>query len=124
MPSASFPEYGRTWSTLPEMIEIAGCIVTHNTTPTIARGKGFTVAKAGTGVYRITFNKKLGRIISAAGIYCNEGTARILKKKKRVDGDNFVDFLFENTSGAATEPGATDEFEFSVKAMRIRLPQV
>jgi hypothetical protein len=124
MATESFPEYGRTWSTLPETITIPGRIVTHNTTPTIAAGKGFKVAKNGTGVYKITLNKKMGRIISAVGIYCNEGTARILKKKKRTDGDNFVEFLFENTSGAATEPGATDEFEFVIVAMRIKLPQV
>lgn len=121
---AGFPEYGRSWSTLPETITIAGRIVTHNTTPTIAAGKGFTVAKNGTAVYKITFNKKLGRIISAVGVYCNSGTARILKKKKRTDGDNFVEFLFEDTSGSAAEPGATDEFEFNIQAMRLRLPQV
>lgn len=124
MSSASFPEYGRTWSTLPETIMIPGRIVTHNTTPTIAAGKGFTVAKNGTAVYKITLNKKLGRIISAIPVYCNAGTARIVKKKIRTDGDNFVEFLFENTSGSATEPGATDELEFVIFAMRLKLPQV
>lgn len=124
MPSLSFPEYGRLWSTLPETIVISGRIVTNNTTPTIAAGKGFTVAKNGTAVYKITLNKKMGRIISAYGIYCNAGTARILKKKKRTDGDNFVEFLFENTSGTATEPGDTDELEFTIVAMRVKLPQV
>ncbi len=124
MPSLSFPEYGRTWACLPETIAISGRIVTNNTTPTIAAGKGFTVAKNGTAVYKITLNKKMGRIISAVGIYCNSGTARILKKKKRTDGDNFVEFLFENTSGSAAEPGDTDELEFTINAMRVKLPQV
>lgn len=109
---------------MPESAFVSGTIVTHNTTPTIAAGKGFTVAKNGTARYRVTFNANIPRVIGCVGIYCNAGTARIMKKIPHVEGSNFVEFIFEDTSAVATEPGATDQFEFIAHVMMTKLPKV
>lgn len=109
---------------MKEMVIIAGTIVTENTTPTIAAGKGFTVAKNGTGHYRITFNRKVPRIIAAVGQYSNTTTPRLLKKVAHTEGNNYVEFVFEDTSGSAAEPGVTDQLEFIVIGMLVKLPKV
>ncbi len=109
---------------MKEAVFIAGTIVTENTTPTIAAGKGFTVTKNGTAHYRITFNRKVPRIIAAVGIYANTTTALILKKVPHTEGNNYVEFVFENTSGTASEPAVTDQFEFIILGMTVKLPKV
>jgi hypothetical protein len=108
---------------MPEAAIVAGVITTENTTPVVAAGRGFTVAKNGTGRYKITFNQVFPKIVSAVGQYSSAaGTARLLKKIKYTAGDNFIEFLFENTSGVAAEPGATDQLEFIAVVMTASLP--
>jgi hypothetical protein len=117
--AASFPEYIKLFSTLPETLLISGRILLHNTTPTVVAGKGFTVAKNGTAIYRITFNKNMGRVVAAFPSYTGTD-ARLVKKVAHVEGRNYVEFRFENTSAAATEPGATGELEFLVVCTRTK----
>jgi hypothetical protein len=116
---ASFPEYVKLFSTLPETLLIPGRVLLDNTTPTVVAGKGFTVSKNGTGVYRITLNKNMGRIVVALPSYTGTD-ARLVKKVAHVEGRNYVEFRFENTSAAAAEPGATGELEFLIVCTRTK----
>lgn len=119
--AGSFSEYGRLYATLPDVIIVPGAIVTHNTTPTIARGKGFTTSKNGTAIYRVTLNKKMGRVLFAVGILTGT-TAVFLKKVAYSAGNNYVEFRVENASAVATEPAATAELEFIIIATRTKAP--
>ena len=124
MASPTWNQYDVIRTNMPNVLLTGGTIGTNNATPTVIAGKNFTVSKNGTAHYRITFNRKLPRFISAVGIYCNTGTALILKKVPHTEGNNFVEFVFENTSGTATEPGNSDQFEFMVFNMTHKLPKV
>lgn len=115
MPTGSFPRHGQQPSTNHFSTHIIGGALVTASTPTVARGKGFTVTKPGTGRYLVTFNQNTGNIVSAVGTLRQAaGAANFLKGPKYTKTDNAVEFRVENASGTASDPGATDEIDFVI----------
>jgi len=117
MPTASKPRFGKQPSTnSPTTHFISGALVTA-ASPTVARGKGFTVSKPATGRFLVTINGGMGRIVAAVGTLRQAaGAANFLKGPKYVSTDDAVEFRVENASGTATDPGTTDEIDFIISA--------
>lgn len=104
---------------------LAGTIVTHATTPTRKRGKGFVPTKNGTGVYRVTWNRNAEFIGGSAILMKPAGEAVFLAAPIYTAGANYVEFRVENSSGAATNAAATDEIAFVLALQTVRgLPTV
>lgn len=124
MPTTPHPEYPFGFTNLPAGKIYAGTIVTDSTTPTVKRGKGFTVSKAGVGRYLITLNRSPGRLVCAVGTLRKAaGAATFLTGPQLVPASgNQVEFRVENASGAATNAGNTDEIDFFIFVLRDKLP--
>ncbi len=114
MPTASQPKYRGSFKNLPDLYDLHGAVVTA-ASPTRLKGKGFTVSKQGTGVFRITFNQKMVTVISAIGfLRKSAGEAVWLSGPQYVAGNNYVDFRVENSSATATDPNVADVIEFTI----------
>lgn len=96
-----------------EGLILSGCIVTDSTTPTRKRGKGYTVSKPSTGVYRVTWNKN-AVLIGASGLLHKvaDSEARFLAGAIYVAGNNYIDFRTESAAGTAANAADTDEISF------------
>lgn len=124
MPTASFPKYQGGFQNGPSLLTIVGAIVTA-ASPTRLKGKGFTVSKPGTGIFRITFNQKVPSVMKATGILRKAaGSATFLTGPLYVEGNNYVDFRIENASGTATDPGTSDVIEFDIVVPTTKLSWV
>lgn len=124
MPSLSFPKVGQITGNLPHLHLIAGALVTA-ASPTRLKGKGFTVSKTSTGVFRVTFNQKVPYVISALGTLRQAaGAANFLKGPVTSDSNNYVEFRVENASGAATDPGTSDVIDFAIWVTKTKLSVV
>lgn len=124
MPTTPNPEFRQEYANLPSSKLMFGTIITDSTTPTVKRGKGFTVSKNGTGGYRITLNRNPGRIVCAVGTLRKAaGTATFLTGTQlNTATPNIIDFRTENASGTAANAGNTDEIDFIIVVLRDRLP--
>lgn len=110
---------------MPNTLYINGEIVCA-ASPTIFAGKGFTVTKPGTGVFRITLNKAVGHAqLGAVGQLKKLAAtteARFLNALVLADGVNYVEFRVEDATGAAADPATTDRIAFQIPVMTDRLP--
>ncbi len=125
MPSAAFPQYPNVRTTLPDCVLILGRINPDPTTPTIIAGKGFTVSKPGTGLYRVTLNKRIGHWVSAVGLYHRSAGANFhLDGELLSDANNYATFRLKNNTGTAVDGtgGGTDEISFILAVMMTKLP--
>lgn len=114
MPSASQPKFRGSFCNLGDAYFLVGAIVTA-ASPTRSKGKGYTVSKTSTGVFRITFNQKQPKVMSAVGTLRQAaGAANFLKGPVTSDSNNYVEFRVENASGAATDPGTSDVIDFII----------
>ncbi len=114
MPSASQPKFRGSFCNLGDAYFLVGAIVTA-ASPTRSKGKGYTVSKTSTGVFRITFNTKMPKVMSAVGTLRQAaGAANFLKGPVTSDSNNYVEFRVENASGAATDPGTSDVIDFII----------
>lgn len=121
MPSASFPQFEKTTINLPHGHMLVGSLVTA-ASPTRNTGKGFTVSKTSTGVFRVTFNKRQGYIICALGTLRQAaGAANFLKGPVNNNTNQYVEFRVENASGAATDPGTSDVIDFIIVLTKTKL---
>lgn len=108
----SFNQYPKRGNVAEGCI-LSGCIITDTTTPTVKRGKGFTVAKQATGVYRVTWNRNAVLIGAGALLHkVADAEARFLAGAIYVQGNNYIDFRTEDATGAAANAAATDEISF------------
>lgn len=124
MPTATFPKYQGGFQNGPSFLTIVGAIVTA-ASPTRLKGKGFTVSKPGTGIFRITFNQKVPTVMKATGILRKAaGAASFLTGPLYVEGNNYVDFRVENASGTAVDPGTSDVIEFDIVVATTKLSAV
>lgn len=99
----------------PDVVLLSGTIVTNSTTPTVKRGKGFTVSKPGTGLYRVTWSTpgvKIGG--GAILVKVANGEARWLSAEVYVATNNYMDFRGEDSSGNLANLANTDEIEFTL----------
>lgn len=113
MATSSKPKYGVQPSTNAATTHIIGGSMVCASTPTVARGKGFTVAKAATGRFQVTINGGIGRVVSAVGTLRKAaGAATFLAGLQYVSTDNTVEFRVENASGAAADPATDAEIDF------------
>lgn len=112
---------------MPEVLVLYGELVCA-ASPTIFAGKGFTVSKTGTGVFRVTLNKKVGRAqMGAMGQLKKLAAtteARFLNGVVLADGTNYIEFRVEDATGAAADPATTDRIAFQIPVMVNRLPLV
>lgn len=114
MATASQPKYRGSFANLGDLYVLYGSLVTA-ASPTRRKGKGFTVSKNGTGVFRVTLNQKFTGVISAVGTLRQAaGSANFLKGPVTVDANNYVEFRVENASGTATDPGTSDNIDFII----------
>jgi hypothetical protein len=114
MPTAPQPKYQGSFCNLGSAYFLAGALVTA-ASPTRLKGKGFTVSKTSTGVFRVTFNTKFPKVITAVGTLRQAaGAANFLKGPVTVDANNYVEFRVENASGAAADPGTSDVIDFFI----------
>ncbi len=122
MPTASQPKYQGSFCNLGSAYFLAGALVTA-ASPTRLKGKGFTVSKTSTGVFRVTFNTKLPKVIAAVGTLRQAaGAANFLKGPVTVDANNYVEFRVENASGTAADPGTSDVIDFFIVLATNTLP--
>jgi hypothetical protein len=114
MPSLSQPKYRGVFFNLGDAYCLAGSFVTA-ASPARVKGKGYTVSKQATGIFRVTFNQKFPAVISAVGTLRKvAGGATFLTGPIHVAGDNFVDFRVENAAGAATDPPVAANIDFFI----------
>lgn len=125
MPSTSRQWYPENYVNLPEIGFLIGELVCAST-PTIFAGKGFTVSKPGTGVFRVTPNQAAGHVqCGGVGILKKLAAtteACFLAGVVLADGVGYYEFRVENASGAAADPATTDRIAFIIPIMRSRLP--
>jgi hypothetical protein len=123
MPSAAFPQYPNVRANMPETLLVVGRISLDATTPLIVAGRGFTVAKAGTGLYRVTLSKRIGRWLAGTGIYHRgDGNNRFLEAEPLLDANNYITFRLNNGAGAAADGASTSEISFILAVMMAKLP--
>lgn len=121
MASLAYPQFEKATHNLPHTHVIAGSLVTA-ASPTRNTGKGFSVSKPGTGIFRVTFNRRQGFIISAVGTLRQAaGAANFLKGPVSSNSNQYVDFRVENASGAATDPGTSDVIDFIIVLTQTKL---
>lgn len=114
MPTAPQPKYQGSFCNLGGAYFLVGAIVTA-ASPTRSKGKGYTVSKTSQGVFRITFNTKMPKVMSAVGtLRMAAGSARFLKGPVTSDSNNYVEFRVEDASGAAQDPGTSDVIDFII----------
>lgn len=114
MPSLPQPKYRGAFCNLGDAYFLVGSLVTA-ASPTRRRGKGFTVSKTATGIFRVTFNQKFPAVMSAVGTLRQAaGAANFLKGPVTVDANNYVEFRVENASGTAADPGTSDVIDFVI----------
>jgi hypothetical protein len=105
---------------------VCGQILLANPTPTVVLGKGFTVSRPSQGIYRITFNQQVGRIISPLGILilpASTTEARFCRGfLTPVDSNNYVDAVITDAAGAVQDPVGADLLSFQILIMLKRLP--
>lgn len=124
MATTSQPKYRGVFFNQPDVYMVVGTIQTA-ASPTRLKGKGYTVTKPGTGIFRVTFNQNQPKVMSAVGLLRQAaGAANFLKGPQTVDGNNFVDFRVENASGTATDPGTGDEIHFMIAVATNKLSVV
>ncbi len=114
---------------LKEVQLIAGGLVTNGSTPSISKGKGFTVSQQGTGLYRVTFNKAVPRIVAALPALIKAATSDTqVEVLEMVDASStttgYVTFRVVKTSdGTVVAPGAVgDIISFLIVCMAVKLP--
>lgn len=125
MPSSPRQWYSEQYTNLPEIGFMVGEIVCAST-PTIFAGKGFTVSKPGTGVFRVTPNQVAGHV-QCGGVgnlkkLAATTEARFLAGVVLADGVSYYEFRIEDATGAAADPATTDRIAFIIPIMRSRLP--
>jgi hypothetical protein len=121
MPSSFNQFEART--NVPESCALAGTVVTNNTTPTVKRGKGFTVSKPSANTYRVTWNRSANFIGGGAILHKVGATARFLTGPVYVADQRYVDFLVTDATGTGAEPASTDEISFVLMLQTVRLPR-
>ena len=125
MPSSSRADYAVVFANLPEVKFVCGELVCA-ASPTIFSGKGFTVSKPGTGVFRVTLNQAVGHAhIGGNGQLKKLAAtteARFLNGVVLADGLNYYEFRVEDATGAAADPATTDRIAFIIPVMRNKLP--
>lgn len=127
MASASFVITAGRGFNLPEVISIIGSIKTNGSSPSVVTGKGFTVSQVGTGLYRITFNKVVPRIITVLAQLLKASASDTQVEVVDQDPANlYVTFRVVKTSdGTAVAPGSVnDQINFVVHGMAAKLAQV
>ena len=128
MSSASFPKYqgaGGAGENLPTVHNIHG-MITLATPPMTTWGKGFVPTRTSQGLYRITFNQQVGRILDAKGMLVLPATtteARFLRGViLPVDSNNYVEFVITDAAGAVQDPVGADQLSFTISVMLTRQP--
>lgn len=124
MATKAFPQYPNKRSNLPEVLDIHGEIVTNGDSPSIHRGKGFEVSQEGTGIYRVTLNRKVGHIVTAVPYLVKASTSQtFVEVVSSDDSNNYVDFRVVNNAGTASAPGnVADRIGFKITVMAAKLP--
>lgn len=125
MASSSRQWYSEQYTNLPEIGLLIGELVCAST-PTIFAGKGFTVSKPGTGVFRVTPNQAAGHV-QCGGVgnlkkLAATTEARFLAGVVLTDGVGYYEFRVEDATGAAADPATTDRIAFIIPIMRAKLP--
>ena len=121
MASLPYPRFEKSTCNMPNAHFLVGSLVTA-ASPTRNTGKGFTVSKTSTGVFRVTFNKRQGRIVCAtATLRQAAGSANFLKGPVNSNTNQYVEFRVENASGVATDPGTSDVIDFCIVLMHSNL---
>lgn len=124
MGSASFVVTAPRGFNLPEIVGIAGSLVTNGSTPSVNTGKGFTVSQVSTGVYRVTFNKTMPRIVSVLPSLVKAAASDTQVEVVDQDPANsYVTFRVVKTSdGTVVAPGAVgDIINFLILCMAVKL---
>ncbi len=128
MSSASFPRYqgaGGASENLPTVHNIHG-LITLATPPVITWGKGFTATRTSQGLYRITFNQQVARILDPKGSLILPATtteARFLRGwLLPVDANNYVEAVITDAAGAVQDPVGLDQLSFTISVMLTRQP--
>lgn len=122
MATSSWPRYEKATVNLGNAHFLCGSLVTA-ASPTVNKGKGFTVSKNGTGVFRVTFNQRQGGIVSAVGTLRQAaGAANFLKGPVWSNTNQYVEFRVENASGTAADPGTSDVIDFIIVLKQDKLP--
>lgn len=120
MTTLSFPFGKNPTTNLPGLHFVVGRIVLDSTTPTVASGKGFTVAKTATGRYTVTLNRAV-KIICAVGMLAKAtGSDTWLRKPvwdAAVEGAYKVEFATEDEQGTLEDAASTDQVEFIIVCM-------
>ena len=123
MPSPAFPVYPNVHCNLPDAVLVCGRIVLDPATPTIAAGKGFSVSKAGTGLYRVTLAKRQGHMVQCVALYhAPAAVAEFLDSELVTDANQYVTFRTKNGAGAASDFTAGREISFMLLVMTTKLP--
>lgn len=122
----SFPKWsgeGGPGANLPTLLYVEG-MITLAATPVRQQGKGFTCSKTSTGIFRITLNQKVGRILPPKGSYILAAAtteARFLRGwLLPVDANNYVEAVFTDAAGAVQDPNVANFLGFSIPVMLTR----
>lgn len=125
MPSLPRAWFSESYVNMPEIGFLVGEIVCA-ASPTIFAGKGFTVTKPGTGVFRITPNQNVGHAQTGATANLKKlaatTEARFLNGVVLTDAEKYIEFRVEDAAGAAADPATTDRIAFVIPVARVRLP--
>ena len=125
MPSASFPAYGQQTGNLPNLHFVVGRFILDTDgadTPEIVAGKGFTVTRQGTGIYRVTFNKQV-KLVSIIPTIFAPSPSLVASHKAINNDNNYVDITTADYDGNLAD-GAQDVegVDFVAVVMTAKLP--
>ena len=126
MPTLSFPKWlgdASPGANLPTMMYIHGMIALA-ASPTIVQGKGFSCSKTSTGIFRITFNQQVQRILPPLGSYILAAAtteARFLRGwLLPAEANNYVEAVFTDAAGAVQDPNVANFLGFDIPVMLSR----
>lgn len=111
MTTASFPLQNPPKCNLPDTHIVAGRFVTNatgNNDPAIVSGKGYTVARQETGVFRVTFNRKV-KVITLVANVAQPSPLFTCHHKEIEDANNYVDVVMTDYTGTEDDGNQNTE---------------
>ncbi len=111
MTTASFPFANPPTTNLPGLHLMAGRVLLDDdgsNNPTIVSGKGYTIAYVSTGLYRLTFARKVKVITFVANIGAPSPTL-VVGHKAIADANNYVDITLSDFDGNLADPAQDSE---------------